>query len=140
MEKIFESILLSYLNLPYIWGGQNFKGVDCSGLAQLALASLGLAPKEDATAQGLYDHFSKNCFVKMYPELGTLLFHGHTVSSITHIRIALNENLCIEAGGGGSHVNTIEDALKINACVRVRPIAQREYDQVAKLTPIYPWL
>ena len=140
MSEPFVRFLYSMLNIPYRWGGQDFLGVDCSGLAQLALQTVGLDPSGDQTAQTLYNWFYKDSFTKMYPELGTLLFHGHTVNSITHVRIALDDKFCIEAGGGDSTCLTLEFARKKNACVRIRPISSRNFDQIAKLTPRYPWL
>lgn len=42
---------LRFLETPYVWGGRSAWGVDCSGLAQLAYAALGLALPRDADQQ-----------------------------------------------------------------------------------------
>lgn len=139
-KEPFIRFLYSMLNVPYIWGGQSFNGVDCSGFAQLALQTVGLDPKGDQTAQTLYNTFVNDSYKRMYPELGTLIFHGHTVNNITHIRIALDDHFCIEAGGGDSTTKTLDDAIKKNACVRIRTIESRNFDQIASLTPLYPWI
>ena len=133
----------SNLGKPYIWGGDDtIKGFDCSGLAQEVLASIGLDPKGDQTANALCEHFKHpangvmhidNGIVKGYLEFGTLLFFGNT-NRITHVAIAIDQTLMYEAGGGGSKTRTIEDAIAQNAYIRIRPIARRK-DLIYAITP-----
>lgn len=40
-----------FLNTPYLWGGKSSLGLDCSGLAQLALDACGLAAPRDSDMQ-----------------------------------------------------------------------------------------
>lgn len=50
---------LSYLGTPYIWGGDDPSGFDCSGFVIECLKSVGLlSEKEDYTADGLYHLFN----------------------------------------------------------------------------------
>lgn len=40
-----------FLGAPYLWGGRSARGIDCSGLAQLALLSVGIAAPRDSDMQ-----------------------------------------------------------------------------------------
>jgi hypothetical protein len=44
-QKTFINACLQFLNLPYIWGGDDFKGYDCSGLVQELYAMIGIDPR-----------------------------------------------------------------------------------------------
>ncbi len=56
-ERDFVSVAERFLNVPYLWGGKTFAGLDCSGLVQISLAACGVAaPRDtDMMAQGLGD-------------------------------------------------------------------------------------
>lgn len=51
----FVAVAEMFLNAPYLWGGKSWRGVDCSGLVQIALNECGLsAPRDtDLQEQGL---------------------------------------------------------------------------------------
>ena len=138
-KSIFIRIAISYLHLPYKWGGDDpIQGFDCSGLVQELLAIFGMDPKGDQTAQALYNYFKDNSN-EGPRDVGTLIFFGRNKNSIGHIGLMLSEHSMIEAGGGGSRTNNLDDAAKQNAYVRIRPFNHRR-DVVAILNPKgYPW-
>lgn len=126
----------SFLHLPYIWGGDDpLSGLDCSGLVQLILASVGMDPPGDQTAQALYNHFEINGSLNSYGA-GSIAFYGESVTKVTHIAFCLDQYLMIEAGGGGSTTKTLQDAITQNAYVRMRLIKSRK-DLVAVIKPRY---
>lgn len=126
----------SFIGVPYKWGGSSrLTGLDCSGLVQEILSSVGMDPEGDQTAQGLFDHFEKHGRLGVYGP-GALAFYGKSYREISHIAFAVDTYRIIEAGGGGSKVTTLDEAAKENACVRMRLIKYRK-DFQAIIMPHY---
>ena len=44
-------VALSYLDMPYVWGGRGGVGIDCSGLVQCAFAAAGISAPRDSDMQ-----------------------------------------------------------------------------------------
>lgn len=127
---------LSMVGLPYRWAGDDtIEGFDCSGLVQELLASEGMDPPGDQTAQELYRHFTgKGPVGQAAHGLGALVFYGSDAKSVTHVAMMLNEFQVIEAGGGGSKTTSLEAAAAQNAFIRIRPYDRRK-DVVAIINP-----
>ena len=124
-KSILVDYALKFVGLPYIWGGYNFEGYDCSGLVLELLRSQGKIDSRDYTAQSLYKHLKEQGWVKsIYPDFGALSFYGEG-GKITHVAMLLSPNEIIEAGGGNSFTKTKMEAAKKNACVRVRTLGHR---------------
>ncbi len=133
--KLERDYLLSFLHLPYKWGGKGPDGYDCSGLCVEVLKAVGVFDKGDASAQGLYTYYRVNGSREVYTaSFGCLIFYGKDTAHITHIGIALDREQMIESGGGGRKVTNIEEASKRGAMVRLRPISRRQ-DLVAIINP-----
>lgn len=126
---------LSFVGRFYIWGGDDPDGFDCSGISQEILASVGLDPPGDQTAQGLFNHFSVNGSHNVYG-LGALAFYGESTTKITHVGFCIDQYRMLEAGGGGPQVKTHADAIRHNAFIRIRLIKGRK-DLVAVVKPYY---
>ena len=121
---ICTAVAFSYLRVPYIWGGNSDKGLDCSGLIQLIFEPIGLDPKGDQTAQMLY-----NCYKTKETNVileGCILFFGQSKDKITHVAYAISTTRMIEAAGGNSKCTSVEIANKLNAKVKVSPIKKRK--------------
>ena len=139
-EKIDMEILRQYamqfVGTPYKWGGDDpIDGFDCSGFIQELLASVGVDPQGDQTAQKLFDHFEKYGQWNIY-KCGALAFYGKSVAEITHVAMMIDTYRIIEAGGGGSKTKSKQDAADQNAYVRVRLLRNRK-DLVAVILPRY---
>lgn len=133
-KDLFRQACLTYLHIPYIWGGDDpIRGMDCSGLVQELLAMIGLDPKGDQTAQGLYDYFKTRS--SQDQQVGSLVFYGASTSKITHVAMMLDQRTIIEAGGGGSSTTSQDAAIRQNAFIRLRPFDRRR-DVVAILRPL----
>ena len=121
LRDIAVKYLWSFLGTPYKWGGDDPNAMDCSGLIMEILQAVGLIDrKSDYTASALFELFkgyktdrgSKGCLV---------FFRGQN-EQICHIEMCINDELMIGASGGGRFVKTIEDAVKYNAFVKIRPV------------------
>lgn len=136
-----EQYALSFLGTPYRWGGDDPKGIDCSGYVIELMKSCGIFPHRekgrefDTTAQGIHDILSPKK-ISNKPQFGALVFFGVSKRKITHVGFMIDKYRMIEAGGGGKRVKTVEDAIKYNAFIRIRPIKIRN-DVVAIVNPNY---
>lgn len=127
---------ISLCGTSYSWGGDDpIAGFDCSGLIQELLASIGMDPPGDQTAQGLYEYFSKFAH-STEKGLGAMVFFGRSINEITHIAMMISGHILIEAGGGGWKTVTPQIAAEQNAFVRLRPYGHRQ-DIVAVIRPYY---
>lgn len=118
---------LRWREVPYVWGGNSFTGVDCSGFVQNILKCIGKCPPVDCTAQSLLAFCQKQTTIftlSSGPEIdeGDILFFGKSKDTITHVAISLNSELMIEAGGGDHTTYTADLAKLRDAKVRIRPI------------------
>lgn len=125
---------MKFIGRPYIWGGDGSGkcggGFDCSGLVLECLLAMGILPKGDMTAQGINDIlYDMGWRQGLYIKEGDVLFFGKDLHHITHVSIAIDNYLMVEAGGGGSKCKTPATS---TGMVRVRPIASRQ-DLVAAL-------
>ena len=50
-ETDFVAVAERFLGVPYVWGGRTSRGLDCSGLTQIALRRCGVAAPRDSDMQ-----------------------------------------------------------------------------------------
>lgn len=127
--EVFQTLMLSYLNIPYIFGGKNpLVGEDCSGLVCEFLKALGvLGTNEELGSQQLYDKFKPmtSAQVREPAHTGSLVFYGKDESHIDHVAMFIDEKFIIEAGHGTSDTLTKDIAAQRGAYTRVRPYTYR---------------
>jgi cell wall-associated NlpC family hydrolase len=130
---LFQKLMLSYLNIPYIFGGKNpLEGEDCSGLVCEFLKAVGkLKTNDEFGSQQLHDLFAKDAHTGEITT-GSLAFYGTDVKHIDHVAMFLDDNFIVEAGHGTADTKTKEIATQRGAFTRVRPYKYRE-DLVAIL-------
>lgn len=101
-ENIFEdklniiSLSKQFLNSPYLWGGKNPFGIDCSGFVQVVYKVLGIKLPRDANQQvkiGETINFISEV------RAGDLAFFDNEEGNIVHVGIVLNQYEIIHASG-----------------------------------------
>ncbi len=142
-KQWFIKTALTYLGTPYIWGGDDPSGFDCSGFVVECLKSVGLlAEHEDYTADGLYNLLklrSKNAEINIAKTAsekqtdvdiasnkmtGLLIFRFAKNGCANHVVICLDRWYQIGASGGRRSTITTEKSWDANAFVKIRPIGE----------------
>lgn len=87
---------LQWLNAPYLWGGRNVWGVDCSGFCQVIYKLSGIQLPRDA-----YQQATKGDTLSFLDETepGDLAFFDNADGQIVHVGIVLDSRRIIHAHG-----------------------------------------
>ena len=134
MNKQLGLSAVNYLKLwigtPYIWGGNDFSGFDCSGIIHEVLQAYGVEKRGfDSTAHDLYlIHKDKVINLPYIPHPGCLVFwfnNGKAIHVEMVSEIIGGHVFVIGASGGGSDITTTEKASKKNAYIKQNKIGYR---------------
>lgn len=94
-ENLLQTVRF-FLNIPYLWGGKNAMGMDCSGFTQVIMSLFGKNLKRNASeqvTQGRKIAALKNV------QAGDLVFFDHEDGKISHVGIAIDGNRVIHCSG-----------------------------------------
>nr|WP_319399249.1 C40 family peptidase [uncultured Carboxylicivirga sp.] len=89
-------VAYSFINVPYLWGGRNFFGMDCSGFVQVVYAIKGIQMPRDASKQ--VNIGSMVSFVEE-AKAGDLAFFDNEEGKIIHVGMCLGKGQIIHASG-----------------------------------------
>jgi cell wall-associated NlpC family hydrolase len=94
-------VALDQVGTPYIWGGEEPGGFDCSGLVQYSYAAAGLALPRVAQ-----DQYDAGPVIPAQATLvaGDLLFFGGGADAVTHVGIYLGDGRMVDAPHSGALV------------------------------------
>ena len=98
-ENLRQNIITTakeFLNVPYLWGGKSFFGIDCSGLTQLVYKVNGRKIPRDTYQQG---ELGKVLDFVEESQAGDLAFFDNSEGRIIHVGIMLNSHQIIHAHG-----------------------------------------
>ena len=103
------AIAKSLLNAPYLWGGKNAMGIDCSGFTQVVYATVGIDLLRNAREQ-----ITQGTLVSSLQQAlpGDLAFFDHAdrdpnATNISHVGILLSPNEIIHCSGS-VHIDFID--------------------------------
>jgi cell wall-associated NlpC family hydrolase len=91
-----ETFAKFFENAPYLWGGKNVFGIDCSGFTQVVFKMLGIWLKRDASRQATQ---GETILSLNETKTGDLAFFDNEAGKITHVGIMLGNAQIIHASG-----------------------------------------
>ncbi|TVR71012.1 MAG: hydrolase Nlp/P60 [Marinilabiliales bacterium] len=91
-----DEVAESFINIPYLWGGKNPFGIDCSGLTQVIMRIFGIKIPRDARKQ--VDRGNPVSFITE-AEPGDLAFFDNEEGEIIHTGIIVSNQQIIHASG-----------------------------------------
>ena len=94
-ENIFETAK-QFLNVPYLWSGRSFFGIDCSGFVQLVYKLYGISLPRNSSQQAEIGEVLS--FVEE-SKPGDLAFFENEEGQICHVGMMLNHQEIIHAFG-----------------------------------------
>ena len=104
------TIAQTLLNAPYLWGGKNAMGMDCSGFTQVVYAAMGVNLLRNAREQMTQGELVPSL---ADAQLGDLAFFDHAdrdpkATNISHVGLLLSSTEIIHCSGC-VHIDTIDE-------------------------------
>jgi len=85
-----------FLNTPYLWGGKNALGMDCSGFTQVIMSLFGKHLLRNASEQATQGEAVKNL---QEAQAGDLAFFDHQDRKISHVGIIIDSERIVHCSG-----------------------------------------
>ena len=104
-------IAQSLLNTPYLWGGKNAMGLDCSGFTQVVYAAIGVNILRNAREQITQGELVPSLSDALPGDLAFFDQDDYDPNDIriTHVGILLSPTEIIHCAGGRVHIDRIDD-------------------------------
>lgn len=130
-----------FLEAPYLWGGRESLGLDCSGLTQQAFEACGVLLPRDSDLQGVWAGTEVSGFVQICPENVTLC-RGDLVFWQGHVGILTAPDMLLHANA--HHMKVAEEPL-LEAIERIEKssgpvLSVRRVDLATERGKVPAWL
>jgi gamma-D-glutamyl-L-lysine dipeptidyl-peptidase len=146
-EENICNTAMTFMGLPYLWGGSSSKGVDCSGLVQSVFFRNGFILQRDASLQALHGlpvSISEDC---ANLRNGDLLFFGtgeNLKAHVTHVGIYIGNKQYINSSGL-VQINSLDSTqsnyrhYRLNQLLSARRIIGASDDAGITAVSRHPW-
>ena len=94
-ENLLKAVRF-FINVPYLWGGKNALGMDCSGFTQTVMSLFGKALLRNASEQVTQGKPIKDL---SKAKVGDLVFFDHEDGKISHVGIVIDPERVIHCSG-----------------------------------------
>ena len=94
-ENLLQAVRF-FLNIPYLWGGKNAMGMDCSGFTQTVMALFGKHLLRNASEQATQGEAVASL---KEAQAGDLVFFDHEDGKISHVGIVIDPERVIHCSG-----------------------------------------
>ena len=94
-ENLLQTVRF-FLNIPYLWGGKNAMGMDCSGFTQVILSLFGKKLLRNASEQATQGHAVSSL---QKAQAGDLAFFDHEDGKISHVGVVIDAERIIHCSG-----------------------------------------
>jgi len=94
-ENLLKAVRF-FINVPYLWGGKNALGMDCSGFTQTILGLFGKALLRNASEQVTQGKPVKDL---AKAQAGDLVFFDHEDGKISHVGIVIDSDRIVHCSG-----------------------------------------
>jgi len=95
-EQNLMHVVRFFINTPYLWGGKNALGMDCSGFSQIVLSIFGRGLKRNASEQM---REGKQVAGLNEAQAGDLVFFDHEDGRVSHVGILLDKERVVHCSG-----------------------------------------
>jgi len=95
-EQNLQEVIRFLLNTPYLWGGKNALGMDCSGFVQVVMNLFGCSLPRNASEQVTCGKEVKSL---QQAQSGDLVFFDHKDEKISHVGILLDAKRVVHCSG-----------------------------------------
>ena len=85
-----------FLNTPYLWGGKNALGMDCSGFTQVVMSLFGKSILRNASEQVTQ---GRSVSALSKAKAGDLVFFDHEDGKISHVGIVIDSGRVVHCSG-----------------------------------------